>query len=109
MRDRDEDKPFVCVRSGWLVQISPRNLRGWLSMGLWIAALVPLAIGYQKLAASQVEAGSAMAKGLPLVFLGMLALWAVAMIRWLMARSEIVELADVAEWKRRQRSRREDR
>ena len=107
---RDEDKPFVCYQQGWNIKIMPRNAAGWRALGLWMAALlVPI---------------------LTLVLLGfaldntpheMVVLWAVvplllimgttiiAMIRWMKARSDIVNTDELLALKKELDARKQRR
>jgi len=39
----DEDKPYVALRNGWMVQITPRNAAGWCGLGAWLLPFLVLA------------------------------------------------------------------
>jgi hypothetical protein len=96
----DQDKPFICYKSGWGMKIVPRNAAGRRAVIMWmIAYLVPtggfvwLMVYYPRpaiIAAATVS------------YLIITGIWLIAMIRWLMARSEIVDLRELLELKREQ-------
>ncbi|OYX64225.1 MAG: hypothetical protein B7Y88_11680 [Sphingomonadales bacterium 32-64-17] len=101
---RDEDKPYVCIRHGWIVQITPRNGAGWRGLIAWMALLALLTGGYVALAAT--EPGPDVMLALAGAFLVLVAGWAWAMIRWMKARSEFVDMNDLEAFKRSQRKSR---
>ena len=43
---REEEMPYVCVRNGWMVQITPRNAQGWRGLGAWLLALMVMTGGF---------------------------------------------------------------
>lgn len=97
---RDEDKPFVCYKQGWNMKIVPRNSEGWRAFGLWLAALAALTgMFLATLAAGPGKAGEIAAV---VVFLALTGVWTVAMIRWMLARSEVIDLAELTKLKREQ-------
>lgn len=95
---READKPFVCYRQGWAMKIVPRNAAGWRAFGLWMASLLPL-IGLF-VAGMALEPGPRTQIGIVAVFLAASGLWAFAMIRWMLARSEIVQIDELLQLKR---------
>ena len=95
---RDEDKPFVCYKQGWNMKIVPRNADGWRAFALWLAALgalIGLFIGALALGLGQSGEIAAV-----VIFLLLTGAWTFAMIRWMLARSEVIDLADLVELKR---------
>lgn len=106
---RDKDKPFIWIKSASGIKISPRNALGWKLMGWWMAAMLVLA-GLFILAMSG-HPRSTTAIAYTVAFLIATTVWAIAMIRWMMARSEVINLDELIALKRqqdeaRQRSRR---
>ena len=98
---RDEDKPFVCYRSGWwYMKIVPRNAAGWKAMALWVLALAPMAVLFAAVMEKQPSTSATIAA--ILVYALFMILWGVAMIRWMLARSEIVDMRKLMAIKRRQ-------
>jgi uncharacterized membrane protein len=102
---RDEDKPFICYKQGWNIKISPRNAAGWRAFGLWLLPFFAATAVFVAVVAAMDEKGvSATTINLALVLpfiLGTI-IWAIAMIRWMMARSEIVDVNGLLEMKREQ-------
>jgi type VI protein secretion system component VasK len=95
---REEDKPFVCYKQGWNMKIVPRNAAGWRAFALWLAALaVLIGLFIATLAIGLGDAGEIIAV---VLFLTVTGLWTVAMIRWMLARSEVIDLADLVAIKR---------
>ena len=98
----DEDKPFVCYRQGRLgMKIMPRNAEGWRLFGMWMIVFMLMCGAYAWLVASAPE-DDAFVGWVTFGFLVVTTVWAVAMIRWMMARSEVIRLDDVLAWKREQ-------
>jgi hypothetical protein len=98
---RDEDKPFICYRSWkWGVKIVPRGAAGWKAMALWLLAAAPAVALFLAAMAKEPSGGGAVAivSVFALVMIG----WAAAMIRWMLARSEIVDIQELMAIKRRQ-------
>ena len=90
---RDEDKPFVCVRNGWNIKISPRNVSGWLSFALWMAGFFAMTGLFAW--AMAVEDKPVLHATYTGVFIVAAIVWSVVMIRWMMARSEMIDLAAI--------------
>ncbi len=95
---REEDKPYICVRNGWMLQITPRNAEGWRGMGAWLLALMVLTGAF--VAAVSTEPGDAVVLAITGLFLLVVLGWTILMIRWMMVRSEIVDLKDFEAFKR---------
>lgn len=105
---RDEDKPFVLYRRGpGNFNIVPRGRKGWALMGLWLALLLPLVVAfgiYAEAHEGQPEFFIALA-----VFLAAMLVWTIAMIRWMKARSEVVDVGRMLDLKRQQERKRRGR
>lgn len=98
---RDEDKPFICYQQGWNIKIMPRNATGWRALGLWMLALmlpsialIPIAIRLDDTPQEHLVIWAIV----PL--LAITAITSVAMIRWMKARSEIVDMDELMAIKR---------
>ncbi|HUQ13705.1 MAG TPA: hypothetical protein VM055_05455 [Novosphingobium sp.] len=96
---RDEDKPFICYKSGWTMKIVPRGAFGWWSLVGWMLALVPICVTY--IYAMSRDPSPALMWADTAAYGVALAIWSIVMIRWLKARSEIVDVAELREIKRR--------
>lgn len=91
---RDADKPFVCIRRGrWMFKIMPRNAEGWRLLAMWIAAfLVLTGLHLWFSAGDPPERQVAIAT---VAYVLATTLWAVAMVRWMLPRSEVIEVEDL--------------
>lgn len=96
---RDEDKPFVCVRNGWNIKISPRNVSGWLSFGLWMAGFFAMTGLFAWVMA--VEDKPLLHATYVVIYVVAAIVHAVVMIRWMLARSEVIDLAVISREKSR--------
>lgn len=109
----DEDKPFICYRkSRWNMQITPRNGSGWLAMALWVAGLLAIIHALIWLIVTSLGETGLATVLLSACIIGITGVWSVAMIRWMLARSEIISTDDVLAFKRekeRQRGKGRDR
>lgn len=102
---RDEDKPFVYYKSGSGVKISPRNAAGWRAFAVWMAVFLGATGVFVWATAAADEAGWHDGKIhllLTLPFLLVTAIWALAMFRYMKARSEIVDMDSLLQIKRAQ-------
>lgn len=105
---RNEDKPFVLYRKGPMnFTIVPRGAKGWVQFGVWMALLVPIMIVFT-IHAKAYEGTPAFFFGLAL-FLGTTLVWSLAMIWWMKARAEVVDLAEMLKLKREQERKRRGR
>jgi hypothetical protein len=103
---RDEDKPYVCYRQNkWLFQISPRGAEGWRGLAMWMIPLFA-ATGVFVAVVAKMEQSGASAAAINLTgtlpFLIGTIIWSIAMIRWMLARSEIIDTNEVIKIKREQ-------
>lgn len=102
---RDEDKPFVCYKQGWNIRITPRNAEGWRLLVIW---MVPFFAGtgvFVSISVAAEKQGWSENSILLIALLGFLPatlIWAVIMIRWMWARSEIIDVNGLIEIKRQQ-------
>ena len=85
-----EEKPFVCYRKGrWQMKLEPRNAAGWRALGWWMLVFV---------LATALHLGCVIAwKDRPvlpgvatMIYLAFVLGWAINMIRWMLARSEVI-------------------
>lgn len=103
---RDEEKPFVCYRQGWSIRIVPRTSAGWSAFGVWMAFLGLMVAAF--IAILSVLPGDAAQLAVVVGFLAATGIWALAMIRWMLARSEVIAVNELLDLKR-QRDRERDR
>lgn len=97
---RDEDKPFVCTRSGASFNIMPRNAQGWFYTVLWLIPALAIGLGFGWLmeGAADNQRETVVAVG---GFVLLMTVWAVAMARWMYLRSEVIDVRKLTEDKRR--------
>jgi hypothetical protein len=94
----EPEKPFICYKKGWSMQIVPRNKAGWIALTLWIVSLVPPAVGFTWLMAGEPTEGKAIAYTIG--FTLMMLAWGGGMIIWTKNRSEVVDLDELLKLKR---------
>lgn len=96
---RDSDKPFVMYRRGpWNFTITPRGTAGWLQFGAWMAVFVVMTAAfaiYGESVEGQPEFRVALA-----LYLAAVLVWSLASIRWMKARSEVVDVQEILRLKR---------
>ena len=100
---RDDEKPFVYYKSGSGVKISPRNAAGWRAFAVWMLALFCATGVFVWVTIIADEAGwddSSVLLFLTLPFLLVTGVWALAMFRYMKARSEIVDIDGLLQIKR---------
>lgn len=97
---RDEDKPFVCTRGSVSFNIMPRNATGWIYTVLWLIPAIAMGLGLSWVMEGQTDApaDTALAVG---GFIVVMAIWAVAMTRWMYLRSEVIDLRKLTQDKQR--------
>lgn len=96
---RDQDKPFVLYRRGpGNFNIVPRGIKGWALMALWVALLAPLVIAFESYA--QGREGQPQFFAALVAFLFAMLVWTIAMIRWMKARAEVVDVGEMLKRKR---------
>jgi len=98
----DEDKPYVALRNGWMVQITPRNAAGWRGLGAWLLPFLVLAGVFTAVVSR--ELGDTVLFALTGLFLLVTVGLCTQMIRWMLARAEIVDLKEFQAIKRGQKS-----
>ncbi len=103
----EEEKPFLAVKNGWSMQITPRSAAGWRALGLWLVAagLLTCAFVWVVSGAGDDRDRSGALVATALFVLAMTG-WAAAMIRWMYARSEVIDVRKLADQQRRSRSNR---
>lgn len=103
---RDEDKPFICYQQGrWNMKIVPRNAAGWWAFVLWMVGFFAMAGLFVLFMNGEPTKGTMIA--MLILYVVATTAWAIAMIRWMKARSEIIDMEDLLALKRerdRQRS-----
>lgn len=100
---REEDKPYICYKSKWSLNIVPRNAAGWryllywmlpffalIAVNIWVsAALDANGMNDQKIVTIVVP-----------IFLILTTIWTIALIRWTKNRSEIIDMDELVALKR---------
>ena len=98
---RDQDKPFICYRNGkWAIRIQPRNAAGWKAMALWLLTMVPGVALFAMVMAREPSKSATTAT--VILYLLFMVLWAALGIRWMLARSEIIDVEALLAIKRKQ-------
>jgi len=94
----EQDKPFVCYKSGWNLKIMPRNAAGWAALALWLLLLAgPTGLFIWLMSRQPSEAQmTAYVTGYVLLTLG----WSLAMLRWMYLRSEVIDMNELLKLKR---------
>ncbi|WP_143738160.1 hypothetical protein [Erythrobacter donghaensis] len=88
---RDADKPFVMYRrSRYNFNIVPRGAKGWVQLGIWLVLLAPPTIAFETYA-DALEGTREFYIALGLYLLTVL-VWSLALIRWTMARAEVIDI-----------------
>ncbi|MFN4020153.1 MAG: hypothetical protein ACK4IC_06515 [Erythrobacter sp.] len=88
---RDQDKPFVMYRrSRFNFNIVPRGLKGWLWLGLWLGLLAPPTIAF--ISYAEAHEGTPQFIIALVLFLLVTVAWSIAMIWWMKARAEIIDV-----------------
>lgn len=87
---RDKDKPFICVKRGWQMNIKPRNAEGWRQFGLWMMAVWPMTALF--VWAMSMHPRPALITVYVLFYVAAMLVWAFNMFRWMLARSQIIDL-----------------
>lgn len=87
---RDTRKPFVLTRHNrFLFNIAPRNLSGWLQMGVWMALLAPIVYGFHRYTESTPGGPDALALAL---FLLANVVWVAGGVWWMWQRAEVIDV-----------------
>ena len=100
----NDTKMFLCVKSNrFSYKITPQTAAGWRAFGSWMTAffiLTGLMVwGCVALKAKGYD-DSLISWGIIFPFVILTLGWSVAMCRWMYVRSDILDLADIAAWKR---------
>jgi len=99
------EKPFLYYKAGSSVKISPRNAAGWRAFAVWMLALFCGSAVFVWASILAEEAGwddGEIILYLTLPFLVFTAFWVFAMLRYMKARSEIVDVDSLLQLKREQ-------
>lgn len=94
----EQEKPFICYKQGWNMQIVPRGRTGWTYFALWMSSLIPLVLGFTALLST--EPTGAWEIAVVVGFLLLVTIWAIAMIVWMKNRSEVVDMNELMKIKR---------
>lgn len=94
----EQDKPFICYKSGWNLKIMPRNAAGWGALLMWLVVLaIPTALFALLMTRQHSDAQiAAYVTGYVLLTVG----WSLAMLRWMYLRSEVVDMNELLKLKR---------
>ncbi len=94
----EQDKPFVCYKSGWNLKIMPQNAAGWWAMFVWLLIFAgPTALFLWLIARQPSDPQiAAYVTGYVLLTIG----WSLAMLRWMYLRSEVVDVNALLKLKR---------
>jgi hypothetical protein len=105
---RDEDKLFVLYRKSPMnFNVSPRGLKGWIQLGIWIALLVPPTFALARYAHLH-EGRPELTVAITLYALYIL-VWTLGGIAWIRARAEIVDLHTLRMRKKEEERAQKDR
>jgi small-conductance mechanosensitive channel len=100
----EQDKPFVCYKNGWNLQIMPRNWVGWRALMLWLLVLAVPTAPFVYLMARQPSDAQVTAYVIGYVFLTVV--WSLAMLRWMYLNSEVIDLKELLKRELEARKRR---
>ncbi len=99
-------KDFIAYKGPGKLQITPQTPRGWGVFGLWMIGLmlplVPVIILAFIVDGTPNEVYVLWAVG-PSLLLTFGGIW--VMTRWMLARSEVINMDDIAQWKREKTSK----
>jgi ABC-type Na+ efflux pump permease subunit len=94
----DEAPRFVTVRHGLQMKITPANRAGWIAFVFWMLAQVPFLLVFVWIMTeidSPIYQGAAIAG-----YIVAIVIWFVAMLRWMKARSEVIDVEELLAIKR---------
>jgi hypothetical protein len=98
MSSRDE-KPFILVRRNrFIFNITPRNASGWIQMGVWMALLVAMIVGFSRF--DEARPTDSSFGGADAAFLVGMLVWTIGGIWWMRARSEVIDVGELIKLKR---------
>ena len=107
----EPEKMFVAYRAGrWSLSIVPRTAAGWRALIVWMLMLAPMTALFAWFAGTEPE-GAALWLGTS-AYLGLIILWSICMVRWMLARSDRVDMDEFYAFKRHkeeEKKRRGDR
>lgn len=94
----EPEKLFICYKGGGGIKITPRNAAGWRAFGLWMGAFAAVSGLFVLIVTRHISPhGVAYTTASFVVFM---LVWAVSMIRWMMKRSEMVDMIELLDLKR---------
>jgi RsiW-degrading membrane proteinase PrsW (M82 family) len=98
---RNEDKPFIYYKTGrWSFKIAPRNAAGVRATIAWTLLLAPIAVPF--IWALNGEKTDALKALYIALYIAAMLLCSILMMRWMKARSEIVDFEELLQIKRAQ-------
>lgn len=104
--EADPPRDFLAIKGRFTLNVTPQIPRGWLTGAAWTAAIIlpyiPLGLWSASLEGTPRESWI-LAGVLPVMILTGLTIW--AMIRWILARADIVSPGEVKDMIRDRRSR----
>jgi hypothetical protein len=96
---RDSDKPFVMYRrSAWNFNIVPRGRSGWTQFAAWMVVFALPTIAFA-VYAERFE-GTPHVWAALAAYLAVVMVWSIAMIVWMKARAEVIDVTDMLRQKR---------
>ena len=96
-----QPKDFIAVKGRMSLQITPQTARGWRYLGIWSLILMSPVIPFGLLASAVDDTPNehwALWAMIPLFLIMALLIW--RMVQWMLPRSEVIDIKDVAQWKR---------
>lgn len=94
-------KDFVCYKSGWAMKFVPQTANGWKYTGIWTLILMLPAVPFAVFASAVDDTPQehwAIWAMIPLFIIIGLLIW--QMSKWMLARSDVIDANDIAQWKR---------
>ena len=95
----EPEKMFVAYRTGrGTISIVPRTTGGWRAFIVWMLMIAPMTALFAWFAGTEPE-GVALWFGLA-AYAALIILWAICMVRWMLARSDRVDMDEFYAFKR---------
>jgi hypothetical protein len=94
-------KDFIAYKGPGKLQITPQTPRGWRHFALWMVVILSPTVPFVLLSAQVDDTPDehwALWGMIPVFLVMGLLIWRMA--KWMLARSEIIDIADITEWKR---------
>lgn len=95
----EPEKMFVAYRTGrGTISIVPRTAAGWRAFIVWMLMIAPMTALFAWFAGTEPE-GATLWFGLT-AYVALIILWAIGMVRWMLARSDRVDMDEFHAFKR---------